>query len=365
MRIVHVAPTMFGPGGLYGGGERYPVELARALAVHEDVTLISFGAEERAWIEPGGLRIHVLRSAVHLRRHPAHPLAPRLPAALHDADVVHTHHTRSAPSRIAAVTARSLGTFLVTTDHGLGGGGCAGLLPKLFYQFLAVSRFAAIATATPPHRTRVIYGGADPTVFRPDPEVCRRGVLYVGRLTPHKGVDRLIRALPNGVPLTVVGTGGHDRSRPEREYPSLLHLLAGGRDVTFTGPVNDADVPVLVRSAEVLVLPSVHVTCYRRTIRISELLGLVLLEAMASETPVIASDLDGLPEVVRDGETGFLVPPGDVAALRQRIGELAGNRRLVQRIGRAGRDLVLDRFTWRHCAQRCLAAYADSRSGAP
>jgi glycosyltransferase involved in cell wall biosynthesis len=363
MRIVHVAPTIFGPGGLFGGGERYPLELARALAVHEDVTLISFGVEDRAWTEPGGLRIRVLRSRIHLRRHPAHPLAPLLPAALRNADVVHTHHTRSAPSRIAALAARSCGIFVVTTDHGLGGGGWAGVLPRLFHQFLAVSQFAASVTASPKPRTRVIYGGADPNVFRPDPGVSRRGVLYVGRLTPHKGVDRLIRALPDGVHLTVAGTGGHDRKPPECHYPQLLRQLARGREVTFTGPVNDGELPVLIRQASALVLPSVNVTCYGRTIGVSELLGLVLLEAMASETPVIASDLGGLPEVVCDGDTGFLVPPADVAALQERISELARNRPLAQRMGRSGREWVLDRFTWQHCAQRCLAAYADSPSG--
>ncbi|HYT10580.1 MAG TPA: hypothetical protein VEL73_07955, partial [Mycobacteriales bacterium] len=61
MRIVHVVPTPFGAGGLLGGGERYPVELARALARSVDCELVTFGTVRRAWREPGGLRVRVLR----------------------------------------------------------------------------------------------------------------------------------------------------------------------------------------------------------------------------------------------------------------------------------------------------------------
>ena len=91
----------------------------------------------------------------------------------------------------------------------------------------------------------------------------------------------------------------------------------------------------------------------------SELLGLVVLEAIASGTPVICSRLGGLPEIVEHGVTGYLVPPGDVAELRERIAELAADPALAARLGRNARDLVLARFTWKACAERCLAAYAE------
>jgi glycosyltransferase involved in cell wall biosynthesis len=121
--------------------------------------------------------------------------------------------------------------------------------------------------------------------------------------------------------------------------------------------VSDADLPDLHRGAAVFVLPTVKEDCYGRTIAISELLGLSVLEAMASGTPVIASRLDGLPEVVRDGETGFLVTPGDVDELRGRLGQLLADRALAERLGRRGRELLLEQFTWEACAQRCLTAY--------
>ncbi|HEX2073285.1 MAG TPA: glycosyltransferase family 4 protein [Geodermatophilus sp.] len=366
MRIVHVAPTPFGAGGLLGGGERYPVELARALAAHADVDLVTFGSRPRVVRESSGVRVRILRPVAYGRRHPVHPLAPQLAWSLDGADVVHTHHTRSAPSRIAAVAARVRGQRLVTTDHGLGGGGWFGLLPTLFDRFLTVSRFSASVLAAPAERTRVVYGGADPERFAPDPDARRAGVLFVGRLTPHKGVDRLIRALPDGARLTIAGTGGHDPRPPERDYPLLLRDLARGREVTFAGAVPDPALPELHRRAAVFVLPTVKEDCYGRHFAISELLGLSVLEAMASGTPVVASRLDALPEVVRDGETGFLVTPGDVDELRDRVARLLGDRGLAARMGRRARELVLERFTWEACAERCLAAYEELLSaGAP
>jgi glycosyltransferase involved in cell wall biosynthesis len=248
---------------------------------------------------------------------------------------------------------------VVVTDHGLGGGTWGGLLPRLFDRFLAVSEHSARELGAPRSRTRVIYGGVDADRHRPDAATPRRGVLFVGRVTPHKGIDRLIRALPTGASLTIAGSAGHDPRPPERDYPALLRRLARDRDVRFLGPVPDPALPALLRGAAVLALPSVHRTCFGRHVAVAELLGLVALEAMASATPVVASRIGGLPEVVEDGVTGFLVEPGDVEALGARLSQLLDDRALAARMGRAGRERVLERFTWQACAQRCLAAYAE------
>jgi glycosyltransferase involved in cell wall biosynthesis len=269
---------------------------------------------------------------------------------------------RSLPSRMAALSSRARGQHIVVTDHGLQGGDWAGVLPRLFDRFLTVSEYSAQELRVPPQRTRVIYGGADPERFRPNPSVERSGVLFVGRITPHKGVDRLIAALPPGARLDVVGSTGHDQRPPECDYPDLLRRLSAGRDVRFLGPVSDRELPDLYRRAGVLALPSVELTCYGRRVRVSELLGLVVLEAMASGTPVIASRLGGVPEIVEDGVTGFLVEPGNAEELRERLEELLGDRSLVARMGRRARELVVERFTWRACAERCLAAYEELHS---
>lgn len=360
MRVVHVAPTAFGVEGIYGGGERYPLELARAVATHADCTLLTFGRQARR-AEEDGLRVEVLPARGHLRRHPAHPLAPGLPRALAGYDVVHAHQVWATPSRIAAAIARLRHRPVAVTDHGLLG---SRPLPRAarqtVHRFLTVSGYSAEVLGVPPERTTVIYGGVDTRRFGPAPgRPSRSGVLFVGRLTPHKGVDRLLQALPRGATLTVVGTAGHDLRPPESGYASWLRQLAGeeGRDVRLLDAVSDTELRELYRSTAVMVLPSVEETCYGKRVAISELLGLSVLEAMACGAPVVASRLGGLPEVVRHGETGFLVEPGNVDALRQRLEELLGDRTLMARLGESGHQLAVEQFTWDACARRCLEAY--------
>ena len=251
MRVTHVVPTPFGNDGLFGGGERYPLELARALARHVECELVTFGRSAHLERDSSGLRIRTLPTLTWLHGHPAQPLAPGLPAALAKANVIHTHHMRSLPSKIASVTGRLRGARLVVTDHGLQGGSWGGLLPRLFHLFLLVSAYSARELRAPAGRARVIYGGADPHRYAPDPLVARDGVLFVGRLTPHKGVDRLLAALPEGVMARLVGTPGHDPRPPERDYPDLLHTLASVKDVEFLESVSDDDLPRLYRSAHV------------------------------------------------------------------------------------------------------------------
>jgi len=358
-RVVHVAPTAFGGEGVFGGGERYPLELARAMAGLDGVRceLLTFGPRPAERCEESGLRLRVVRPWTHLRRHPAHPLAPALIGALAGADLVHTHHLRSTPSRMAALVSFLRDRRTVVTDHGLAGSDWFGLLPRLFDRQLAVSHYAAGLSGVPASKSRVVYGGADTRRFAPEPGLARDGVLFVGRLTPHKGVDRLLRALPSMASLTVVGTGGHDPDPPERDYPTMLRSLADPSRVRFVGSVDDIRLGALYRRAAVVAVPSVHLTCYGRAIQISELLGLSTIEAMASGTPVVASRVGGLCELVAHGETGYLVEPGDVDELRDRLHQLLADPKLAGRMGANARDLVLDRFTWQACARRCLAAY--------
>jgi glycosyltransferase involved in cell wall biosynthesis len=358
MRVTHVAPTVFGDRGLFGGGERYPLELSRALAREVQCRLVTFGREAARVRETDGLEVVVLAARTYASGHPAQPRGAGLVRALRSAEVVHAHQLQSRTTVIALWAARARGQRRAATDHGLRGRGGATRV-GLVERFLTVSRYSAELLGAPSHRTVPIYGGADPNRFYPERDDRRAGVLFVGRITPHKGVDRLIRALPAATPLTIVGSTGHDSTWPERDYAHFLRRLAATSpgQVTFAGTVADEDLPRVMRRHAVLALPSVEQTCYGRRVAVSELLGLTAIEAMASGTPVVCSRIGGVPEVVADGHTGVLVSPGDVDALRDALATLLTDQARREKMGRAARELACERFTWAACARRCLESY--------
>jgi glycosyltransferase involved in cell wall biosynthesis len=88
--------------------------------------------------------------------------------------------------------------------------------------------------------------------------------------------------------------------------------------------------------------------------------GVACLEAMAHGRPVVAGDVGGLRDLVVDGETGYLVPPRDVTALRKALERLLGDRDLRRSLGEAGRRRAEERFSWRHATEATLAAYQDA-----
>jgi glycosyltransferase involved in cell wall biosynthesis len=165
----------------------------------------------------------------------------------------------------------------------------------------------------------------------------------VGRLALEKGHPTLLEAWPHvlrevpGAYLMVVGEG----SRQE-----ALHQIAREqgieRHVIFTGRRDD--IPAVTAAFDVAVLPS-----YR------EAQGLTILEAMALSRPVVASSVGGIPEMIEDGVTGLLVPPHDPAALAAAIVRVLRDHPLADMLGRAGHDLVHDRF----CVQLMVNAVQE------
>ncbi|HET7250705.1 MAG TPA: glycosyltransferase family 4 protein [Gemmatimonadales bacterium] len=211
-----------------------------------------------------------------------------------------------------------------------------------FHVISNSTRDDLVARGIPADRIAVIYPGIDSGWYRPDPQVARAArptFLYVGRLKRYKGVDIALRALAlaraQGVAaeLEIAGTGD-DRHRLE----SLARRLALEPAVRFLGYVSEEDKRGLLRSAWAVVFPSPK-----------EGWGISNVEAAACGTPALASDSPGLRETVRHGETGFLVPHGDTAALAERMVALAKDQALVERLGAAARAFAVP-LTWDRAA---------------
>ncbi len=207
---------------------------------------------------------------------------------------------------------------------------------------------------------RIIYGGVDTQLFSPDPQVAREPlVVFVGRLMPHKGVNDLVAALPSGLRLELIGRPYHER------FYEDLQRLAVGKDVHFRTDCDDAEIVRAYRRALVVVLPSVYRTCYGEETRVPELLGQTLIEGMACNTPAMCTRVASMPEVVVDGETGFVVPANDPAAMREKLEYLRDNPQRAAEMGIAGRRRVLEHFSWPITVDRCLQAYRELGFQAP
>ena len=179
----------------------------------------------------------------------------------------------------------------------------------------------------------------------------RRRALFAGRLIPYKGVHHLIEGVRADTQVRLAGGAYH------AAYERHLCALAQSRKVEFLGPLFGEALVREYCAAGASVLPSVETDLYGKRYPKGEILGLVLLEAMACETPVVCTSVGGMPELVPHDETGLVVPPGDSAALGEAVERLLDDPALARRYGEAGRRRVLARFTWRSVAERCLLAY--------
>jgi glycosyltransferase involved in cell wall biosynthesis len=358
--VVHVTPALFGQEGVFGGAERYSLELARHMASMTPTRLVTFGDRPRRYTTPEGLSIQVLGPAWYVRGQRFNPVHPGLIRAVASADVIHCHQPHTLAAELAALLARVSGRRVFASNLGGGGWSFSTHLntDRLFHGHLHISRYSQEILG---HRGRshtdVIYGGVDIERFSPDHSVPKEPlVVYVGRLLPHKGVNDLVEALPDGMTLELIGRPYNDR------FHTDLKRLAGSRPVTFRPDCDDTEIVRAYQRAACVVLPSVYRDCYGKESKVPELLGQTLIEGMACGTPAICTQVASMPEVVVDGETGFVVPPNDPAALREKLQFLRDNPTAVATLGRAGRQRVLERFTWSRVVDRCLSAYRTMKS---
>jgi glycosyltransferase involved in cell wall biosynthesis len=202
-----------------------------------------------------------------------------------------------------------------------------------------------------PDQLNTISMGVDAqTLFTPNSSTERadKELLFVGRLVEKKGIPFLLAAMPEiirrqpGTRLSIVGDGPIGDALKQQ-----VDRLGIGYAVTFRAALPNSDLPELYRRATVFVAPSI-VTAQGD----QEGLGLVLVEALACECPVVASDLPAIRDVIIDGDTGLLVPQKNPAAIADAVVKLLMEPRLRRQQARSGRAHVMQHFDWDGVAAR-------------
>ena len=224
-------------------------------------------------------------------------------------------------------------------------------IPRLVTVSESSKRDIADQMGVDPARLHIVPVGVDPLVFRPLPGVARvpgRIMTTASADVPMKGLVHLLDALAKlrterpDAHLVVIG-----RPKPKSLIPQRIEQLGLGDAVTFVSGVTTEDIVERYAQAQVACVPSLY-----------EGFSLPAVEAMACAVPVVGTTGGAVPEVIgRDGDTGLLVPPADPSALAAALVRALDDAALRDRIGAAGRDRVLARFTWRRTAEGTVDQY--------
>jgi starch synthase len=365
------------PPDVYGGAGVHAEYLARELARLVDLTVHCQGADRpgavahRPWafLAAANSALQVISTDLSMT------------AAVAAADVVHSHtwyanlagHLASVLYGIPHVaTVHSLEPLRPWKAEQLGGGyalssWCERVSVEAAAAVIAVSRgmrsdVLASYPAVAADRVRVIHNGIDTAQYAPDHRTGvlerygidpgRSSVVFVGRVTRQKGLPVLLRAAQHLDPAAQLVLCGGQADTPdlEAEVADLIRHLQATRSgvIWLSGMLAKPEVIQILTHATVFVCPSLY-----------EPLGIVNLEAMACGTAVVASRIGGIPEVVADGETGLLVPPGDPVALADAISALVRDEARASAMGQLGRERAVAEFGWARIAAQTAELYAE------
>jgi glycogen synthase len=386
------------PPHIYGGAGIHVQYLSRELARLCDVEVRCFGDQD---IDDGNPVVHGFESdrSAYSAPDPLQSVFATLQKCLDfntrsvEADVVHLHTWYSHFGGILAhlnyglpmvLTVHSLEPLRPWKREQLGGGYDF----TLWLEKTAIEMADAVIAVSketkedilrhfdvPEERVPVIYNGIDPDEYRPtfDPAVLEKHgidpnvsfVFFVGRITRQKGIIHLVNAIRHLDPGTqvVLCAGAPDTPEIAAEMEAAVDEAREGFDgeiVWIQEMIPTEEKIVLYSHARVFCCPSIY-----------EPFGIINLEAMACETPVVASRVGGMKEIVLPGETGLLVPleqqnespfeatdPAAFASdLADAINELIRDEARCEAMGKAGRNRVLETFSWTEIARETLALY--------
>lgn len=289
-----------------------------------------------------------------------------------DYDILHSHLPPPIMSFFGVRSAKKKGVPFVLTYH------CDLEIPEIFgplivefYQntmgtytvsqadkiITTTSTYGATSRAVWYRDADVIPNAVDADRFRPRDrggEIRRRYgirddedvILYVGRIVYHKGLEYLtesIKHMDKDTNLMLVGTGDFKDSLKEIIIENQL-----GNQVFFAGRVPNKELPFYYNASDVFVLPSVS--------RL-EAFGIVALEAMASEVPVVVSDIPGVREVITPEENGLLAEPMNPGDIAEKVKRVLNDPEMAKEMGKKGRERVLNNFTWEKVAEDIEEVY--------
>jgi glycosyltransferase involved in cell wall biosynthesis len=288
-------------------------------------------------------------------------------------DLIHAHW--SIPQGLIGILCRYIcGVPCVTTIHGSDIYGLRlPLINPLNAKTIQCSNVCTANSKPTARAIREISGrgdieiipmGINPSFFKQSSEVeylkkrlgvSRKAILFVGRLIDWKGIEYLVKAVPQvlktypGTKLLLVGSGPQ-----KNRLITLSRSLGITNTVLFIGEVSQEELRKFYSIATVFVLPSI-VNDKGET----EGLGVVLLEAMACGVPVIGSNIGGIPDIIRDSETGLLAAQKNPCDLAQKITRLFTDEDLKKRIIENGLKLVKENFSWDVIADKFIKLYHD------
>ena len=380
------------PPEVYGGAGTHVEYLTRELRHLADVSVHCWGAPRS---EPG-VTSHQPWAALSEPKPESTTLEAisidlAMAAAVKSADLVHSHtwyanlggHLSKLMWSIPHVmTIHSLEPLRPWKAEQLGGGYAL----SMFCERTAIEGADAVIAvshgvrkdvltcypAVNPDRVHVIHNGIDPEIYRPQPspetltrfgvDPTRPFVLFNGRITRQKGLPLLLAAALKLDPQyqLVIVASSPDTPEIAAEVAALARRVSGERGnlIWIDHFISREDLIHLHSQATVFVCPSIY-----------EPFGLVILEAMACETPVVASNVGGIPEIVVEGETGYLVdfdpadPESFTSAMADRMEKLLSDPALAAKMGKAGRVRVLQHFGWPAIAAQTVELYGSLLSG--
>ena len=372
MRIAHITPT-FPPdkGGM--GNAAYHMALESQRFGHEVVVFTPRYRDEPTGDLYDGLRVVRLSPFFHYGKA---AFVPQLFSRLRDFDILHLHYPffGGAESVWVSKVLRKRNKLVISYHMDVVGTGSRAFIFKIYTSLLLrqfISSADKVIVSSYDYAEHSYINGlvkAGDMIEIPygiDERFVPHGknaglmehlgighdevvILFVGGFEYFKGIDRLIRCVPSlrgNIKVVIAGDGSLRQS-----YEKLARDLGVSGKIRFPGMLGDQDIVDYYNLCDIFVLPSLDRT---------EAFGIVLIEAMACEKPVVTSDLPGVRTVVDEGVTGLLAEPGNTADIADKLQVLIDSGDKRKQFGQKGRDKVLQKYLWQKVGEQLHNVYEE------